>query len=118
MKLAIEARRIEKNLVTVNRRELPLGIAAKRAKRGERVEGGRTETGTIEGRVEGLGVSTVRDIHTHRERERERESIRRQRRGREVGGRRCGIYVFNLTPYDQLSSPAEKSAGRAISIAW
>lgn len=70
MKLAIEARRIEKNLVTVNRRELPLGIAAKRAKRGERVEGGRTR---IEGRVEGLGVSTVRDIHTHRERERERE---------------------------------------------
>lgn len=34
------------------------------------------------------------------------------RRGdRGVGGRRCGIYVFNLTPYDQLSSPAEKSAG-------
>lgn len=38
-------------------------------------------------------------------------------RGGGGGGCRGGIYVFNLTPYDQLSSPAEKSAGQAISIA-
>lgn len=54
------------------------------------------------GRVEDEG-SAVLDAHN---------TQRVGRRGdRGVGGRRCGIYVFNLTPYDQLSSSAEKSTG-------
>ena len=71
MKLAIEARRIEKNLVTVNRRELPLGIAAKRAKRGERVEDKDRGKGGRVGSLDG-----ARYTHASRERERGRERER------------------------------------------